>query len=214
VLPKELDKIFNEFDEDDFELYITKADFSGDNFIIDFVLDVQDINDRGEISQNWSIEAIGHRKNQISFDFAENIEIKDDHPLLWDFTDLQCQLYFSGRCKEPTKLFYDLYSAHKSLFGQHKCFNISFGEETAYFKPFQYTNGLLTKGSKNLMQKYAECLKKNGLDFNIIGESPAKYWDGKQFIEEAKNLKLLVFGDTYIIAKDFSFTQQTGNSKF
>ena len=43
VLPKELQDLFNEFDEDDFDLYITRADFSGDNFVIDFALTVQDI---------------------------------------------------------------------------------------------------------------------------------------------------------------------------
>jgi hypothetical protein len=213
VLPKELKDIFNEFDEDDFDLYITRADFSGDSFILDFALTVQDINERGGISQKWTIEAVGHRKNHVSFDFADFMEIKDDHPLLWEFTDTQCQLYFTGECKEPAKLFYDLYATHKRLFGRHQCFDIFFGEETPYFKPFQYSNGLLTQGSKKLMEKYADCLKQNELDFSIIGERPAKYWDGEQFIEEDANLKVLFLGDTYVIAKEFSFVQQDENSR-
>ena len=148
MLPKELEDIFSEFDEDDFDLYMTRADFSGDNFVIDFAFTVQDINERGGISQKWTIEAAGDRKNHVSFDLADFMEIKDDHPLLWEFTDTQCQLYFTGECKDPAKLFFDLYATHKSLFNKHQCFNISFGEETPYFKPFQYSNGLLTQGSK------------------------------------------------------------------
>jgi len=213
VLPKELEDIFNEFDEDDFDLYITRADYSGNSFLIDFALDVEDINERGGISQKWTIEATEHRKNHISLDFAPFIEIKIDHPLLWEFTDTQCQLYFAGQCKNPEKLFYDLYATHKSMFGRHQCFNIYLGEETPCFKSFQYSSGLLAQGSKKLMERYADCLRQNGLDFTIIGEQPPRYWDGKQFILGDADLKVLFLGSTYVIAKYFSFRQQDENSR-
>jgi len=213
VLPKELDDIFEEYTEDDYNLYVTKADCSGDNFLIDFVLDVQDINEKGTITQKWTVQASEHRKNHVSFDFAPFVEIKDEHPLLWEFTDIQCQLYFTGQCTDPAKLFYDLYLTHKRIFGRYQCFDISFTEETSYFKPFQYSNGLLTQGSKKLMELYAECLKQNGLDFSIIGERPAKFWDGEQYILESQDLKVLFLGDTYIIGKNFSFVRQDENSR-
>jgi hypothetical protein len=213
VLPKELDDIFKEYSEDDFSLCITKLDYSTDNFIINFLLDVQNINDKGNIIQEWTITAAGHRKNNLSFDFEDFIEIKDDHSLLWEFYDTQCQLYYSGQCMDVTKLFYDLYKAHKETFGNYKCFNISFGEDTNYIKPFQFGNGLLTEGSKKLMLKYSDCLKQNGLDFSIIGERPAKYWNGTEFITESDGLKVLFFGKGYIIAKDFSFELHEKNSR-
>ena len=46
------------------------------------------------------------------------------------------------------------------------------------------------------MEKYSECLKQNGLDYTIIGERPAKYWDRDQFILENQDLKILFLGDT------------------
>lgn len=61
MIPKELDDIFEEYTEDDFNLYITKIDYSTDNFIFDFRLEVQDINDKGEINQTWSVIAVGLR---------------------------------------------------------------------------------------------------------------------------------------------------------
>lgn len=213
MLPEELNEIFEEYAEDEYNLYITKFDYSEDNFVIDFVLHVQNINDMGAFRQNWTIRATDHRKDHISFDSADFIKIKDDHPLLWEFTDTQCQLYFTGQCKDPTKLFYDLYVTHKRTFGRYQCFNISFGEETTYFKPFQYSNGLLTQGSKKLMELYADCLKLNDLDFTIIGERPAKFWNGEQYTLESGGLKVLFLGDTYIIAKDFSFVLQDQTSR-
>ena len=213
MLPKELKDIFEEYTEDDYNLYVTKVDYSGDIFLIDFALDIQAINNKGEIHQKWTIHACGHRKNRISFEFAPFIEILNDHPLLWEFTDIQCQLYFTGQCNNSEKLFYDLFATHKMLFGKYQCFDISFGEETPYFKPFQYSNGLLTQGSKKLMEKYAACLKQNGIDYNIIGEQPAEYRDGGQFIKQDSGLKVLLLGDTYIIARDFSFVRQDEDSR-
>lgn len=63
------------------------------------------------------------------------------------------------------------------------------------------------------MEIYTDCLKQNGLDFTIIAERPAKYWDGEQVILEDTDLKILFLGDTYIIAKSFSFVQQDENSR-
>ena len=213
MLPKELTDIFKEYSEDDFNLCITKVDYSTDNFIIEFLLDIQNINDKGSIIQEWTITAAGHRKNNLSFDFEALIEIKDDHPLLWEFYDTQCQLYYSGQCNDIPKLFYDLYKTNKQVFENYKCFDISFGEDTNYFKPFQFDNGLLTEGSKKLMLKYADCLKQNGLDFTIIGERPATYWNGTEFIIESGDLKILFFGKGYIIAKDFTLVRHDKNSR-
>ncbi len=66
----------------------------------------------------------------------------------------------------------------------------------------------LTKGSKKLIVKYADCLKQNGLDYTIIGERPAKFWNGTEFIIESEDLKVLFFGKGYVIAKDFSFMKR------
>jgi len=213
VLPKEINDIFEEYSEDEYSLYVTKVDYSGSNFIINFTLDVQNINDKGAFMQMWSIEATKHMKNHISFDSAQMIKFKDDHPLLWEFTDIQCELYFSGDCKDTPKLFYDLYHTHEKLFDKHQNFNITFGEQTSNSKRFQYNNGLLAIGSKKLMKLYAECLKKNGLDFTIIAEHYAKHWNGQRFISEPNNLKILLLGDTFVIAENFSFEKLGENSR-
>jgi hypothetical protein len=177
------------------------------------VLEIEDINAKGHIVQEWTVTASGHRKNNLSFNFEDLIEIKEDHPLLWEFVDMQCQLYYSGQCRDVPKLFYDLYCTHKKLYGDYRCFHISFGEDTTYFKPFQFTNGLLTEGPKKLMEQYANCLKQNDLGFTMIGERPAMYWNGTEFVIESDKLKVLFFGKGYVIAEDFSFKLREKNSR-
>lgn len=130
---------------------------------MDFTLIIRDTNEGDGILKRWTIEATGHRKKHISFDFAPFIEIKEDHPLLWEFTDVQCQLYFTGHCQDVPKLFYELYTTHKKTFGKYQNFNIYFGgDKFNYITSLRYSNGLLAEGSRKLMDKYADCLKQNG----------------------------------------------------
>lgn len=213
VLPKDLDNIFEEYTEDDYKLFVTRADYAADKFNLDFVLEVQDINDEGAVIQKWTIEAIGHRKNQVSFGYCEFLKILEDDPLLWEFTDVQSELYFNGQVEDAVRLFFDLYVMHKKLFEGYQSFDIHFGENTPYFKQFQYSNGLLTKGSKRLMEHYANCLEQNGLSYSIVGDWRPTYWDGEKHISEPQDLKVLLLGDTYIIAESFSFVRQDENSR-
>ena len=68
MIPHQLSDIFSSFDEDDFDLNIIKVEHLGDKFIVNLLLQFR--NDRQEtVSQNWIIEASGHRRNRISFDF-------------------------------------------------------------------------------------------------------------------------------------------------
>jgi len=205
MLPKDLQDIFDEH-EGDFDLYIVKADHSGDKFIIDFVVNPLTIENERLAYQKWTIIASNLRKDRISFAPASFIEIKNDHPLLWEFTDTWCQLYFTGQCQNFEKLFYDLCRTNYEIFGELQSFNISLFKASNYFKPFQYSNGLLTQGSKKLMEKYAACLMENELDFTFLGETPPGYRYSHEF--NLENLKILFMGDTYLIAEDFSFVKQ------
>jgi len=208
VLPKDLEDIFKEYPEDYIDFYIVKADYSGDDLVIEFILKLRSIQGEDPISQKWTIIASSPRKDKVSFNAAPFIEIKNDHPLLWEFRDTQCKLYFTGQCQNIEKLFYDLYLAHNDIFGKHQCsFDISLFKASNNFKPFQYSNGLLARGPKKLMEKYAACLKKNGLNFSFLDETPPGHWYGQQFIPE-KELKILLMGDTYLIAEDFVFVKQ------
>jgi hypothetical protein len=83
MIPKGIENIFEEYAEDEHNLYVTSVNYSDSNFSVDFVLNVQNINNKGSIIQTWRLEAIKHRKNHICFDSASSIEIKNDHPLLW-----------------------------------------------------------------------------------------------------------------------------------
>ena len=174
-------------------------------WILDFILTLND-NEKDQINQLWRIEVLHPKKNYISYEYTDFIEIKNDHPLLWEFTDIQCELYFTGHCEDKAKLFYDLYMTHKQVFGNYQCFNIWLGSGKDHSNSLPYSSGLLTQGSQILMERYAACLKQNGLDYTIIGKRQPVYWDGAQFLPE-KKVNILLFEQAFIIAEGFSFIQ-------
>ncbi len=195
--------------EDGFGLCITNFNNSTFNPIISFSLKINGYNEASSTLEHCTVEAIGCRKQYISFEYSDFIDIVTEHPLLWEFTGTQCSLYYTGWCNDAPKLFFDLYMAHKQIFGNTQCFNVPFNIEKTYPRLSAYSNGLLTNGPKRLMEVYAGCLRNNGLDYTLIGERPAKYWDGKQYIVEEEGFKVLFIGDTFLVAKDFVFKQQT-----
>ena len=202
MVPEELDDIFSRFSEHYLYIYIKKVEHDTTDFIIDITAEVR--HNTEPIFQKWTITAKNHRRNRIFFESASSISIAADHPLLWQFTDIQCQLYFSGECRDVPKLFYDLYHVHQDVFGRYDCFDMEAAEET-YKKPFQYTSGYLTQGPKTLMEMYGECLRQNGMDYSAIEDRQPTYWDGQQYVPELKDLEILFIGDTYVIAEDFLF---------
>jgi hypothetical protein len=212
VLPKELEDIFDEYEEDDFSLYVTRAEY-GKEFKLDFHLQVQDINDKGEISQMWTVETVGYRKCQVSFGFADFLKIFSDSPLLWEFSDNHGELYFTGQIKDSAKLFVDLYKTHKELFGDYQKLDLQFSENILCSGNVRFSNGLIAKGPRNLLEHYAKCLIQNGLNFSIIGEWRPTIDDGFKHVPESHNLYVLFLGNTYIIANKFLFTKQVENSR-
>ncbi|HMH23751.1 MAG TPA: hypothetical protein VK563_18320 [Puia sp.] len=208
MVPEELQKVFESYDYEDFSFCVTKVDFSSEPLSIYLSMDVEGFIEEKSIQQKWLLQAVGLRKNRISSDYASNIIIKEDHPLLWEFTDSQCELYFNGQCTKPEGLFVELYKIYFELFRSAEPFKRCLNSNDP-FQLIQENNGLLARGPKKLMTKYASCLTKYGLDYSIIGERPAKYWNGEIFNEERSDLKILFMNDTdtFIIAEDFVFNK-------
>ncbi|HTI90884.1 MAG TPA: hypothetical protein VL727_09855 [Puia sp.] len=201
MIPEELNKIFETFYEDELDISITKVEFCENILTIDFTL--TSISTEEEVAENdkrWTMQTVGHKKNKISFDKGSDIRIEEDHPLLWEFKDIQCELYFNGQGPNPDKLHFELYKLHFGLFRNYIPAETYFNAWYSY-DLLKANNGLLARGPKRLLMKYAECLQNNGVDFSIL--------DGRTKPENNPIVLSMEDTDTYIIAEDFSFWRQT-----
>ena len=207
MIPPALSQFIEAYDYEDLDLCINHANFDVTGFWVDLALRTVNQAEGDDRSATWRVEAKGHRENRITFDYGENIRIEHDHPLLWKYNDLQCDLYFDGTCRDPTRLFYQLYQLHYSLYGTvipiERFLNMNDFERF-----FQMNGGLVARGPKKLLTRYAQCLEAAGVGWSIPGQRKAFYWDGHENRQEKGNLKIFLLGqtDTYIIAEDFEFT--------
>lgn len=201
MLPREIEEIFEKYSVENYAFNLKGADYSDNTITLSFEIT---FTDNDESTQEWIVNGIEHRKNKIIFGTTDFIEIFEESPLLWEFTDIQSELYYSGKINEPEKLLYELFMIHKKLFNEYKQFELFPGEYEHNFKPFQYDSGLLAKGPRKLLQQYADYLQSSDINYSIIGERLPTYWNGVEHIDET-SLKLLLFGDSYIVAKDFLF---------
>jgi len=189
MLPESLTKIIESVDYVNYDLHIRNIDFSTKLLKVDFSIhDSEGSNGRVNIRMTILGEAdycIAKHGNS-SYNHLEN-----EHPLLWRFSDIQCELYIKGQTTTIKELIFDLFSIHHSLFGPYVSFDPSI------IKTLERGHGVLQNGSKKLLKLYAETLNEYGIKTSIIGEhSPSKH---------LQDLKILFLGNSYFIGDQYEF---------
>lgn len=197
-LPEEIVYLLDNYDADDSSLSIQKVDFSSVNPTFDLIL-----NQQNTAPQLWRLEVHGYRDSQLSLgDSVDDTSIffADDHPLLWKYSDEQCELYFNGSSKDSAELISELIQIDLDLFGACQK---SVGRLNLLL---QSTYGNLCMGPKELLTRYAACLNKYDIKTSLIGGHMPTYSDGKgRFNGEI--LKVLYLRGSYIVGRDFFFTK-------
>ena len=207
MLPIEIQRIFEEYDDSDYWMVLRSAAW-GEKLVIEFSIEVQNINDKGEIKQDWTVEAFNPVQCDFTFDWTTSLKISTSEALLWEFIDPKCELYVSGKMSNPEKLFFELNKVHKKLFGNMEVFEMPSFESGFLFVDKGISSGLLTAGPRRLLEQYAICVDRAGLSVNII-EIPQPFGDDRPSISEG--LKALILGKSFVIASDFIFSPS--NSK-
>jgi hypothetical protein len=196
--------LLDNYDAEDINLSIIKADYTGNNPLIELNVNYPDSS-----PQAWTLEIIGHRASELSFTrdvLDATILLTDEHPLLWQYSDFQSELYFNGPGTNIHKIVSELNQIDFALFGKYQ------NSSEQLYALLKTTNGLLSKGSKKLLTKYAECLNINGIKTSMVGSYSPAYVDGKNTME-GDTLKIFLFRGSYIVAQDFNFNkekEQTG----
>ncbi|AEW02218.1 hypothetical protein A4D02_34645 [Niastella koreensis] len=199
MVPTEIQYLLDNYEAEDISLSITKADYSGEVPVLGLT-----VYKPGNELKNWTLEVIGHRASEISFspDVEDDlILITNDHPLLWQFADVQSELYFNGSSNDINRVVSELNQIDFKLFGKYR------KSSQQLYTLLQTTNGLLCKGPEKLLTKYEKCLNKYGIETSIVGGYIPTYWDGKNTCS-GETLKLFLTRDSYIFGQDFIFTKR------
>lgn len=206
MLPFELLSLTKEYD-DDISYYIAGADRINNDIILRLAVIINDICREVNFTQLWQITITGYITGAVPMGHCIYLHGNNIHPLLWSYTDTQCELYFNGVIKDASSLFYDLFLVHKRAFGSFLPMETFLNRNTDFHKLLSASSGLFAKGPKELLMDYASCLLKHQLTYTIIGEHSPEYLDGNAVGKTGKTLEILFLDDNYIIAERFDFTK-------
>ncbi|MCH6198236.1 hypothetical protein MMU07_01485 [Aquiflexum sp. LQ15W] len=202
TINKELECIFStvEFEENG-EIHITGADWYSDDLRIEFVIKT---GIEGQ-SQLWEAQISGVREDLIKSDFADKLELFEEHPLLWTYNQRQTNLYFGRPTERPYELFVNIYNIHLQVTRNRIPFDKFLNNTLATIEICKSTMGLFAKGPIKIMEAYKEELERHNMNPSIVGgHNPKRWLDGHQ-VDETEIVKVLVMGDSYVVGETFDF---------
>ncbi|MDN3019915.1 hypothetical protein PH210_27615 [Paenibacillus sp. BSR1-1] len=154
-----------------------------------------------EIQEEWKIVCENNGTHRFEFEVVEEWEIFSDHELLWDYNKEYVSIYFNGKTNSTTDVIGELYKAHYNNTEGY----IPFGEYINHLvyridKLLDGGIGLFAYGPLNLLDSYRNVLTKYGYKTNVY---PLNYRNEKDYKKDT-DYKLLVMGNSYVVAKNFS----------
>lgn len=203
-LNKELDEIISKLEfEEGGGIRITGIDWYSDDVRVEFSINT---GVDGQ-SQLWEIQINGVRSNLIKSEYADRIELFEEHPLLWPFNQLQTSLYFSRSTARPYELFESLYRVHMQVTKKWFSFDKYINTNVSIIELCKSTAGLFASGPIMLLAAYKKEFETHAMSPTIVGGYDPKNRVNNQWIEEKDQLKVLIIGDSYVVAETFEFSK-------
>ncbi len=202
MLPKEiLEFISKDWFEDNGGIVINKYEYNNRNLKIEIHLDSGDEDIQNQI---WEIEITELKSEKLEIKWETEIEMFEEHFLLWEFIDDRTTIYFNGENENADNLLADIYRIHRAKFGNkfeiEKYLNVCMSlSELCNSK-----SGLFASGPKKILENYFLCLKKHNRKPNYENSNTTPEYKNNR----EKPLKLLKIGESHFVAENFAFKQK------
>ncbi|NIG55541.1 hypothetical protein [Chitinophaga sp. Cy-1792] len=198
------------YDPEEIDIRILNFDTSTTTPFVDLVIKISTVEE--EKTGDLRIQFDQLHAACISLIPANDIFYSDDHPLLWDYNDLQASLYFTGVSADVYKLFWEVKQIEKRLYGHYQYIDRYLNSELEVVKLMKAGRGLFANGPKKLLQEMAKVLADNVLKFSLISEREPSLCDGTRLTAKRQYPSALLVGNSYFIANkiDVDFLKYQG----
>ncbi|TDN37970.1 hypothetical protein A8B98_01565 [Hymenobacter sp. UV11] len=135
---------------------------------------------------------------------ANNIEIYNDHYLLWEFTDQHTELYVNGAAENISEYIgARFYEMHIANFGDWLPLE-TYVNGGGLFAAVQMLQGLFARGPKKVLSQYEKWLNQLGkLAYTFESDGLAAHNTRK----DSSDLQLMILDDSFFIGKRLIFTR-------
>lgn len=201
-LPDELARVLASEDfADDGGVAVAGVHWSGDTSCT-LLLDVH-TGQEVEPRQAWAVTCHDIRDSSVAREWAHDLSLTDEHPLLLGYQYPHATLAFRGRAAQTQSAVGALWLAHASVtqgwipFGRYLNPWVELGDLLAS------GSGVLADGPRPLLERYAAALSDQQVDTTVFKERPAKRYVDQEWRAERDDIAALVVGRTYLIGADF-----------
>lgn len=192
-----IDTIENGTFEDDVYLSLVSFGLKGSSIILTMELTYQDDDN---VLQKWEIECMDFGEHKLDIYYFSDYKVFNEHVYLWDYNKDFYELYFNGHTVESKKVIGELYIVHRDTTGGLIPFGTYINGKVEWLLAFN--TGLIAKAPEQLAKEYAKVLESNGLKISLLPSKSDKQWNGKD-----DEYRVFIFGDSYVVAKEFKATQ-------
>jgi hypothetical protein len=145
--------------------------------------------------ERWELRCRDVRNTRIeSRDGGAMLSYADEHPALLPHTSPVFELYFRGTCDDADRVVGQLFQAHREVVGHWFEFE-DFLNGSSPAELLRGGYGRLAAGPKDLIDRYAEVMRRNGVAVSSPPPQPRPPWrrEGK-IVTEAGPLRALLVG--------------------
>lgn len=142
---------------------------------------------------------------------VNNVQILEEHPLLYEYTSKPTALFFRGESQNPDEVTMDLMQAHATTFYPWRHFPQYLNMEQPLLEMVKAGGGLIGQMPAPLAQSMIKVLEHHRLEYKTAeGEPYIKLHDNPALLQMA--LQVLIFGQSYFISYGFSIQEMKGRN--
>jgi hypothetical protein len=139
----------------------------------------------------------------LSLGYCYDLELSDDHVLLWPHAAPTSAISFYGKAENPSAVAGALYERHRELVDKwiplHRFLNP--GVQLTDLLSGGY--GMLAEGPEQLILAYEEVMQQHGFSTSHREPTARVYWEDHAWHEQTAALSVLILDESYIVAEEF-----------
>ncbi len=144
------------------------------------------------VGGRYAFDFSGVRETTVVVGDIEEIDVRNDHPVMWDYSERHENIYFSEAPSNPYEIIGRLFEAHKTVMHDWRPFSkylsASSGVLTGGY-------GMLASGPVSLMKKYREATAEHLGTYSVFARDPTNQY------------QTVFFDDYYVIAATFTIKE-------
>jgi hypothetical protein len=173
------------------------------NNILSLTFKLQSDFDTKDDFQAWKVECEDFIQRRICDDYFCSFDIFKDHVLLWEYNQPKPDLYFKGSTENISGLIGELYLKHLGITQDWIPLTEYLNDMVDIHELIKGGYGLLASAPINIIKEFSEILNKFNIKPSIISNGIARYWDGLSWVNGPSPYSILIFGNCFVIAKQF-----------